>query len=353
MKENPNTGLHRWAKILESATFLRWKGSWYFWRLEGSFENYKKNNEYSVLRMNFFDQNPEAYLSLSPPFVFSTSELRAFLGDLPPVSVQWSTMSEEPFRVSFEQIQNKFQNSELRKAVPISFQEGILKWEKSGVWRLVSNLLDAPETLIPYGFWTPNDGFVGATPEILFEAYQGRVESMALAGTASKKERQAKDLLTDKKELSEHDFVVQEILESLQNMGDFKAEPLQVLELPTLWHLLTPIRGKVSNVSPFDLVKALHPTPALGVFPRKYGWQWLQDLPLQKERGSFGAPLVFRLGSDHCVALVCLRRIEWKGDRARIFAGCGLVKQSHFDREWLEIQNKIDSVKKVLRLESL
>ena len=157
-------------------------------------------------------------------------------------------------------------------------------------------------------------------------------------------------LLKDPKELHEHLVVVKDIEQQLSKWGWVKKSATKILELPTLLHLQTllQVEGARSNLR--ECLQQLHPTPALGVAPRAYGYQWLEQTTDQEGRRLFGGPIVFTLPAESPnaepsdLALVAIRNIQWDQQGCRIGAGCGVVKESKPEQEWQELQQKLNSV---------
>jgi menaquinone-specific isochorismate synthase len=177
---------------------------------------------------------------------------------------------------------------------------------------------------------------------------------MALAGTLAKSTNSRGDLLLkDKKELHENQLVVDDIKQQLRAFGRVKAQPPSILDLPTLWHLITHMEVALEEDVPVvDLVKRLHPTPALGVAPRRFGWRWMREWPQQSSRGHFGSPFLMKIDTNHWMCLVAIRNIEWTKKEMIIGSGCGVVRDSDLEREWLELFYKRESVKKILGMKS-
>jgi len=62
-------------------------------------------------------------------------------------------------------------------------------------------------------------GFCGLTPEVLFNFRKGRLNTMALAGTARSSEQQV--FAYDEKEIREHEFVAQTLVSKLSDVRRF------------------------------------------------------------------------------------------------------------------------------------
>lgn len=266
---------------------------------------------------------------------------------LPPV--RWQEPPRSEFEVVFAQIQNLIAQGQIDKAVPVVFAEASFPVSAQRKAHWILNAISAPETLYVHGYWDRGAGFLAASPEILFELKGRSVSTMALAGTLAKQDGSAKDLERSTKDQHEHRLVVQDIAHQLKNFGDVSVGETSVRELPTLWHLHTPLKLQLDRPLEVDqLTMALHPTAALGVSPRQFGWRWMQELPGQSRRGWFGSPITFQWAPEEAVSLVSIRQLQWQDDQVLLGSGCGLVKDSRLESEWTELQRKRESVLRVL-----
>ena len=175
---------------------------------------------------------------------------------------------------------------------------------------------------------------------------------MACAGTVGD-QRDASLLLTDPKELHEHQLVVEGIRDALSSFGRVEVRPSHLLRLSRLVHLATPIivHLQSSSFTYAQIVQALHPTPAVGTFPKEKGTAWLNQYQTQVGRGRFGAPcgvLFPDLARSSC--FVSIRNVQWSENGMQIGAGCGLVAESLPDLEWAEINLKLRAIKEMLAL---
>jgi menaquinone-specific isochorismate synthase len=113
-------------------------------------------------------------------------------------------------------------------------------------------------------------------------------------------------------------------------------------------HFHTPIEVFLYGDKNIDeLIKRLHPTPALGPLPRTP--ETMADLIRWRETlgcpGYFGAPFgVLENGVFH--AVVTIRGVHWKGDDISIPSGCGVIEASRLVNEWRELGLKRDAVKR-------
>lgn len=268
-----------------------------------------------------------------------------------PALIKWQAASPLFFKEQFLYIKELISLSEIKKAVSVSFEKGDAKIDIDFKRYLLSQLArsEAPQKI--YGFWNAKDGILGLTPEILFDMKNKYlVQSMALAGTRGRDDKKRLPLLSDNKELNEHYLVIDDIVHVLELWGVVKTQPTDILTLPHLEHLKTDIECKLRQPKEFiDIVKALHPTPALGVSPRSAMPKWLEQINIE-ERGRFGAPFGVRFEDGTGVCLVAIRNLQWNGNKVILGAGSGIVRESEFDREWDEQRAKRESVKKLLGL---
>jgi menaquinone-specific isochorismate synthase len=347
------------TNFLQTGALLRQKGRWTL--IAGPFEAREKPNkhEISVFCPDFYNLENSPLWVGSSTFELTSEQVReacqAYLASekapSEPLS-SWKEPQKSDFAESLRVIQDRISKREIAKAVPVVFARTDEKVTPQQRAQMILHLLNAPETLHVYGFWKDEEGVLGATPEILFSYKNQILETMALAGTCPKSESSNREsLLHDEKEMQEHHFVVEDLVNIFKGEVDIEVEGPQILELPTLYHLKTDIRVRgFQGGDLVGLIKKLHPTPALGVAPRNAGYQWMSVLPGQDDRGRFGGPFAF-LSDEGALCLVGIRNIQWNRQSSMIGSGCGVVAASELDREWRELFQKRLSVKKILGLE--
>jgi isochorismate synthase EntC len=201
-----------------------------------------------------------------------------------------------------------------------------------------------------YGLWSEDgNGILGVTPEILFSSRGNSVITMALAGTRQSGQH---SLLTDTKEVSEHQIVADGIVQRLRSFGSVAVGKAVELRLPYLIHLYSPIELTADRPVAFEeMVAALHPTAAIGAWPREAGAKWLRAQPNAIRRGKYGAPFgLVAPNSETSSCLVAIRGVQWTPNTVQLQAGCGIVAGSQVAREWREVNAKLDSVREALGL---
>jgi isochorismate synthase EntC len=89
-----------------------------------------------------------------------------------------------------------------------------------------------------------------------------------------------------------------------------------------------------------DLVERLHPTPAVGGRPREAALQWIRQNE-QLDRGWYAGPVGWVDARGEGEFAVALRSALLHGDRATLFAGCGIMANSDPEREYVESNLKL------------
>ena len=249
------------------------------------------------------------------------------------------------FHVVFAHLQQKIKQGTLKKAVPVFFEKIPGGFCVSDLLRsLLKNTAGIRREGFLYGAWNGQGGCLGFTPETLFSLSKQRISLMALAGTGP---AVGPSLLKDPKEIREQGLVVQGIREALRNEIVFSARTqTKEKKFGSLKHLFTKIEGQLKSPPDFALLcRKLHPTPALGGFPKQTALKQLRQIPGQKSRGFFGAPFGFFDGKNKGFCLVGIRSVEWSVRGLRVGSGCGLVEGGVLQKEWRELYLKRSQVK--------
>jgi isochorismate synthase len=192
--------------------------------------------------------------------------------------------------------------------------------------------------------------FIGATPERLVLAQDGKIHTMALAGSVRRGEREIEDtqlgaeLLQSEKNINEHVIVVTTVQEALKkhcSNVQVSATP-QLLKLKNLQHLQTPITGDlIQGRCILDVMPELHPTPAVGGFPRDAALEEIRNTE-KLDRGWYAGPLGWIGASGHGEFAVALRSGLVDRTKASLFAGCGIVASSdpqiEYEESWWKLQ---------------
>lgn len=208
--------------------------------------------------------------------------------------------------------------------------------------------------LTPAGDGYTGATLVGASPELLVARSGDRVACQPFAGSAPRAADPELDaangaaLISSAKNRHEHQLVIdtmRAVLEPLCADLTIAAEP-HLSRTAAVWHLCTPIRGRLRDTSTtaIDLALALHPTPAVGGVPTRAATELIAEL--EGDRGFYAGAVGWcdARGDGHWV--VSLRCAQLSADRrtAVARAGGGIVAESDPDTEVDETTTKFATI---------
>ncbi len=318
----------------------------------------------SYYHTDFYLEEASPFVNYENNIILDKSDLRKKLKEINPVR-DWLLPEKKIFNQYFE----KIKKSNFDKMVPIVYETSMRPLLADELSSCLFSLLSLKHEGSLYGFWDQQKGIIGYTPEVLFKIEDNCFETMALAGTASADS--SKNLLEDAKEMHEHGLVVEDIKRQLSAVAN-KIETSQTKEvvLKSLKHLKTLISAQLdsglgnqlnnqlgSKKKYEDLVgsmiKSLHPTAALGLFPRVESWKpEMKKIRQKLDREIYGAPFGVLL-EDSLEIAVAIRNLQWDSRQLYIGSGCGVVEQSDCGKEWTELVLKRNSVKESIGMKEL
>ncbi|MGO9927652.1 MAG: isochorismate synthase MenF [Mycobacterium sp.] len=202
---------------------------------------------------------------------------------------------------------------------------------------------------------------VGASPELLVARSGDRVMCRPFAGSAPRAADPDVDaangatLAASAKDRHEHQLVIDAMRAALEPLCDdltIAPEP-ELSRTATVWHLCTPISGRLRDKSTtaIDLALALHPTPAVGGVPTKAATELIAEL--EGDRGFYAGAVGWCDASGDGHWVVSIRCAQLSADRrtALARAGGGIVAESDPDDEVAETTTKFATILNALELQ--
>jgi isochorismate synthase len=210
--------------------------------------------------------------------------------------------------------------------------------------------------------------WLGATPEILLKSRGLEFTTMSLAGTQNSTVF-AKPQWT-KKELNEQQMVTDYILDALKDITEsIVPSEVESTKAGLLWHLRTKLKGRFAPGNFGNVLKAIHPTPAVCGIPledaksfilknesydRTFYTGFLGELNFKNElsrnrnkRNQENS--VYKSIVITSELFVNLRCMELQKTKATIYVGGGITVDSQPDKEWEETVSKSNTMLRVLR----
>ncbi|MCL2443672.1 MAG: anthranilate synthase component I family protein, partial [Treponema sp.] len=228
----------------------------------------------------------------------------------------------------------------------------------------------------PYMFYFSGTSLeiAGASPETLVKLHNGKLLTCPLAGTRRRGLKNEEDialekeLLNDKKELSEHDMLVdlsKDDLGKISKPGTVKVEKyMSILRFSHVMHISSAVTGEImEGKTGLDAINAILPAGTLSGAPKIRAMQIIDEQELStnlndeafganNKRGIYGGAigyLDFTGNMDTCISIRIAYR---KNNKVFVRSGAGIVADSNPESEYQECVNKSAAVINALKQSS-
>ncbi len=208
----------------------------------------------------------------------------------------------------------------------------------------------------PYMFYFSSDDIevAGASPETLVKLENGELHTFPLAGTRPRGKDEEEDirleqeLLSDKKELAEHNMLVdlgRNDIGKISKFGSVEVEKYMDIERYShVMHIGSTVRGEIrEDKCALDAIDAILPAGTLSGAPKIRAMEIINELENNK-RGIYGGAIGyidFTGNMDTCIAI----RIAFKKNgKVFVRSGAGIVADSIPKNEYQECINKAKAV---------
>ena len=214
----------------------------------------------------------------------------------------------------------------------------------------------------PYMFYFSGSDMevAGASPETLVKLENGVLHTFPLAGTRPRGKTGSEDraleeeLLSDEKELAEHNMLVdlgRNDLGKISRFNSVRVEKLHSIErFSHVMHIGSTIRGEIDdNRDALDAIEAVLPAGTLSGAPKIRACQLIGELENSK-RGIYGGAIGyidFTGNMDTCIAI---RIVYKKNGKVFVRSGAGIVADSVPEKEYEECLNKARASLQALEL---
>lgn len=212
----------------------------------------------------------------------------------------------------------------------------------------LQSLLKVPNTHAFAIILDQENGFFGASPETLYTKTNQTISTEAIASTRKRGNSLKEDLELEKqmlkssKDLTEFSEVQTGIENSLNTLcSKVKRSPISVYKNTYVQHLRCEFKA-TTEASSFDIINSLHPTPAIGGFPKKEAVKRILELEPFSRR--LYSSILGSKGKNKEEFIVAIRSFIVNKTLLTAFAGVGLVEKSEPEKEWQELSIKIESI---------
>lgn len=206
---------------------------------------------------------------------------------------------------------------------------------------------------------------IGASPELAVARHGRTVTANPLAGSARRNPANPREdraiadrLLMSAKDRHEHRLVVDAVTAALEKHCDHLHVPEPtLLATPTMWHVSTPISGRLASpaATAMELAAALHPTPAVCGTPTAAARALIAELEggMGVDRGFYSGLVGWQDAAGDGEWAIALRGgVLESPTRLRLHAGAGIVAASDPDAELAETSAKFLTMLRALHVRS-
>ena len=246
------------------------------------------------------------------------------------------------YQSGFETIKTAIQKGEIQKA--ILSKKTVFKTEKSfDILNYAQKIFKQHPNAFCYLFFHPECGlWLGASPEIILQQKAENFETIALAGTKTDK-----NIPWSNKELMEHQIVSQFITDALDELKVvYKLDKVKTVNAGNLLHLKQQITFNYEADGIKKLLNKLHPTPAIGGYPKNNA---LKVIALaEKHNREYYCGYLGEQNPLQTKLFVNLRCAKIYDNQIEFYTGGGITADSDVQKEWEECDKKATSLMRFL-----
>ena len=213
-------------------------------------------------------------------------------------------------------------------------------------------------------FHTEQEELMSTSPETLVRLQNGKLTTFPVAGSRPRgrnqeeDERLKRELLSDEKELSEHNMLVdlgRNDLGKISRYGSVKvAEYMQVHKYSKIMHICSQVESRIQkDRDGLDAIEAVLPAGTLSGAPKIRACQIIEEIE-KEERGIYGGALGYLDFAGNLDTCIAIRMAVRKNGKVSVQAGGGIVADSVPEMEYEESANKAAAVMQaVIRAEEV
>ena len=279
-----------------------------------------------------FDLNKYGYL-LKPKITTETKfHLKVNNKRTHEISIKEFSSKKSSYIKFINETIDNIHSSELEKVVCSSVFN--VKLNSESCIEYFKKLIQLNHDAFCYLFYHPDTGvWIGASPEKLLNLNNNVATTFALAAT----KKDMNQSWTDK-EFREQKIVEEQIVTDLKGVcTNIERGALQTVKAGNLFHLKSVIKAKTKKSSS-DLIKLLHPTPAIAGTPKNEAISYINQM--ENYNRSFYTGFMGLFEKNSCDIYVNIRCAKIVDDNLTVYVGGGITKDSNASDEWSEIVNK-------------
>ena len=265
--------------------------------------------------------------------------------------------SREQFCSMVEQAKHYIREGDIFQVVLSNRLEAGFEGSLLDVYRILRTINPSP-----YLFYFTSDDMelAGASPETLVKLEDGVLHTFPLAGTRPRGRTPEEDraleeeLLSDEKELAEHNMLVdlgRNDIGKISRFGSVQVEKyLSIERFSHVMHIGSTVRGELrEDCDAVDAIDAILPAGTLSGAPKLRAAEIIDQLEHNK-RGVYGGAIGYLDFTGNLDACIAIRLAFAKNGKVFIRSGAGIVADSEPEKEYQECINKAKAVVRALEL---
>ncbi len=261
------------------------------------------------------------------------------------------TFSKEEYSKIVEKVKHYIHEGDIFQAVPSNRKTADFEGSLFDTYRTLRTTNPSP-----YMFFLKFDDveITGTSPETLIKLEDGNLATFPIAGTRPRGKCEEEDiqlieqLLSDEKELSEHNMLVDLGRNDLGKISQFGSvevkDYLSIRKYSHVIHIESKVVGKLcKELDQLDAISALLPAGTLSGAPKIRACQIINEVEGHK-RGIYGGAIGyidFTGNMDTCIAI---RMAVLKDNKVYVQSGGGIVADSVPETEYIETANKAQAI---------
>ena len=183
---------------------------------------------------------------------------------------------------------------------------------------------------------------LGSTPELILSKNNNEIKSESIAGSNFGNND---NFISDEKELFEQKIVTDYIHNFFKNNTsniEYNKIP-KIKKSSNIEHLYTSFKGLLkSDKNILDLLKSIHPTPAIAGYPKKDALNLIKNN--NENRGWYGGPIGWIDNKLNGNFYLNIRSGLGIDNHLYLFSGSGITNKSTVRNEWKETEHKFKSI---------
>lgn len=267
--------------------------------------------------------------------------------------------SKEKFENMVVNAKEKIKAGEIFQSVISNAREYEITGDKLSIYKTLREINPSPYM---YHLKLKEHEIIGSSPEMLVRVENNNIETYPIAGTRKRGKDKVEDekleieLLNDEKELAEHLMLVDLARNDIGKVSEFDSvhvpEYMTVKKFSHVQHIVSRVTGKLrKNMTAVDAFGSIFPAGTVSGAPKIRAMEIINGLE-GIARGHYAGALGYFSLNGNADFAITIRTLVFKGNKAKLQAGAGIVHDSVPENEYFECENKAQALVRALEIAS-